>query len=160
MRLLVAAVGRLKSGPEAGLVGDYAARIRAAGRPLGFKSFDVKEIEAPKSLDGAARRTQESALIAAAAAPGARRIALDERGEALSSETFARLLADWRDRGAVEAAFMIGGADGHDPAIRERADKLIAFGPATWPHMLVRAMLCEQIYRAMTILSGHPYHRA
>ncbi|MBI1366190.1 MAG: 23S rRNA (pseudouridine(1915)-N(3))-methyltransferase RlmH [Alphaproteobacteria bacterium] len=160
MRLILAAVGRLKSGPEADLVEDYAGRIRAAGRPIGVSDFSIVEVEAPRGLDGAARQAKESALLLGAAADKARKIVLDERGRSLSSEEFARTLADWRDNGAGEIAFLIGGADGHDRTVRESADLLVSFGRATWPHMLVRAMLCEQVYRAMMILSGHPYHRA
>jgi 23S rRNA (pseudouridine1915-N3)-methyltransferase len=160
MRLAVAAVGRLKSGPEAELVADYAARVRAIGRAIGVPEFKIIEVEAPKGLDGHARKKRESALLLAAAPASAKHAILDERGSQLSSEAFAKLIGDWRDRGAPEAVFMIGGADGLDESARESAEAIIAFGKATWPHMLVRAMLCEQIYRAMTILSRHPYHRA
>ncbi|MEL7488053.1 MAG: 23S rRNA (pseudouridine(1915)-N(3))-methyltransferase RlmH, partial [Pseudomonadota bacterium] len=86
-------------------------------------------------------------------------VALDEKGRALSSRQFAGKLAAWRDDGAPEAAFLIGGADGHGPALIDRADVVYGFGPATWPHLLARAMICEQLYRAVTILAGHPYHR-
>jgi 23S rRNA (pseudouridine1915-N3)-methyltransferase len=87
-------------------------------------------------------------------------VALDERGKALASEAFARRIAGWRDGGAQDLAFLIGGADGHAPAVRERADFLLSLGPMTWPHLMVRAMLAEQLYRAQQILAGHPYHRA
>ncbi len=150
MRLTVAAIGRLRGGPELELTNDYSTRIRAAGRPLGFSSFDVREFEAPKGLTGTKRQERESALLEQAAPPPAKRILLDERGKNLSSEAFARQIARWRDDGAGDAVFMIGGADGHDQALA---------GKATFPHMLVRTMLVEQIYRAMTILAGHPYHR-
>lgn len=159
MRLSVAAIGRLRSGPELDLVEDYAARIRAAGRALGVTHFDIREFEAPKGISGPARRTRESALLAEASGEAARRVALDERGESLSSEEFARRIGRWRDDGAGEIAFLVGGADGHDPALVVDCDLVVAFGRATFPHMLVRVMLVEQIYRAMTILSGHPYHR-
>lgn len=160
MRLVVAAIGRLKQGPEAEIVADYGARIKTAGRQIGFSDFAVAEAEAPKGLSGEARRKRESELLLAAAPDGAKRAVLDERGKDFSSEAFADLLAAWRDQGAGAAVFFIGGADGHGEAIRAQADITIAFGRATFPHLLVRAMLCEQIYRAMTILSGHPYHRA
>jgi 23S rRNA (pseudouridine1915-N3)-methyltransferase len=159
VRLLVAAVGRLKSGPEAALVADYAARIRALNRRAGVSEFRILEVEAPKSLAGAKRRGRESALLRAAAPEGAARIVLDERGECLTSESLARMLAARRDRGQ-DAAFLVGGAEGCAEAVKADADLVLAFGRATWPHMLVRAMLVEQIYRAMTILCGHPYHRA
>lgn len=160
MRLVIAAVGRLKSGPEADLIAAYATRIKGGGRSVGFTDLTIAEVEAPRGLEGPVRTAREGELLAAAAPAGARRLILDERGKLISSEDFAALLADWRDHGAPAACFFIGGADGLDRSIRESADTMLAFGRATWPHMLVRAMLCEQIYRAMTILAGHPYHRA
>ncbi|MGE0409759.1 MAG: 23S rRNA (pseudouridine(1915)-N(3))-methyltransferase RlmH [Amphiplicatus sp.] len=159
MRLCIAAVGKLRSGAEAGLVADYAARIAATGRSIGFSEFKIIEIEAPKGLDGAMRQTREAALLLAAAPPG-KRVILDERGADLASIDMARRLGGWRDDGVGDAVFFIGGADGLGRALRDDADLALAFGRATWPHLLVRAMLCEQIYRAMTILAGHPYHRA
>lgn len=160
MRLVIAAVGRRKNAPEATLIDDYAARIRAGGRAVGFSSFEIAEVESPRGMEGAARQSREANLLAAEIPDGARRIILDEKGKSLSSAEFAALLGGWRDQGAPATAFVIGGADGHIDSIRSGADRVLAFGPATWPHMLVRAMLCEQIYRAMTILAGHPYHRA
>jgi 23S rRNA (pseudouridine1915-N3)-methyltransferase len=160
VRLLIAAVGRLKSGPEADLVSDYVERTRRLGRGMGFSEVAVVEIEAPKALAGAPRRARESELLLAAAPRDARLAALDEHGEIFSSEEFARLLERWRDGGAAAAAFLIGGADGHGEELATRSERRIAFGRATFPHLLVRAMLAEQIYRAMTILAGHPYHRA
>lgn len=160
MRLVIAAVGRLKTGPEAELVAGYAARIKAGGRALGVADFSITEVEAARGLEGAVRQAREGELLSAAIPVNARRIALDERGEQLSSEAFAECLGRWRDQGAPSIAFIIGGADGLVPPIRDSADLRLGFGRATWPHMLVRAMLCEQIYRAMTILAGHPYHRA
>lgn len=160
MRLVIAAVGRLKRGPEAVLVEEYLKRLRAVGRNLGFSSVAVSEIEAPRNLDGDPRRAREGELLLAAAPAGARLVALDEKGDSLSSSAFASRLAQWRDAGAPSAAFLVGGPDGHDEAVLKAAHARLAFGPATWPHMLVRAMLCEQLYRAMTILSGHPYHRS
>lgn len=157
MRVTVAAVGRLRGGPEGGLVDDYAVRIRGAGRAVGVTAFDLLEVEAPKGLSGVARQEHERALLSEATTK-ARRVALDERGENLTSAEFAGRLARWRDDGAPHVAFLIGGADGHHPALA--ADARLAFGRATFPHMLVRVMLVEQIYRAVTILSGHPYHRA
>jgi len=160
MRLTVAAVGRLRDGPQAALVEDYAARIRALGRIVGITAFDLTEVEAPKALTGDARCAREAALLAEAARGAARRVVLDERGRDLSSAAIAATIAGWRDEGAREIAFLIGGADGHAASTREAADLVMRFGAATWPHMLARAMLSEQIYRAMTILAGHPYHRA
>lgn len=159
MRLAIAAIGRLRGGPELDLINDYSARIRAIGRPLGVTNFEIRELEAPKGLSGAKRQERESALLDQSASPSAKRVILDERGQNIASEAFARQIARWRDDGVGEIVFMIGGADGHDRSLAAKADLVIAFGKATFPHMLVRAMLVEQIYRAMTILAGHPYHR-
>ena len=160
MRLMVCAVGKLRTGPEAALVKDYSDRIAAAGRSLGFPQFDIKEVEAPRGLKGAKRQNAEASLLIDAAPDTGIRVILDERGKDLSSATLAKKLGQWRDDGAANTSFFIGGADGHGDELLNSADLKIAFGSATWPHMLVRAMLCEQLYRAMTILSGHPYHRA
>jgi len=145
MRLAVCAVGKLRTGPEAMLVKDYASRIAAAGRPLGFPKFDMK--------------TEATLLLDAAPNSGVR-IVLDEYGKDITSAALAEKLGAWRDDGAASASFFIGGADGHGADLIKTANLKMAFGSATWPHMLVRAMVCEQLYRAMTILSGHPYHRA
>ncbi len=159
MRLSLAAIGRLRAGPEFDLIEDYAKRIRGSGRAIGVTQFDIREFEAPKGLSGLQRQERESAMLLEAAGK-ARRVALDEGGETLSSEAFARRLGRWRDDGADDIVFLIGGADGHHPSLTDGADLVLAFGKATFPHLLVRVMLVEQIYRAVTILSGHPYHRA
>ncbi|MEM9146407.1 MAG: 23S rRNA (pseudouridine(1915)-N(3))-methyltransferase RlmH [Pseudomonadota bacterium] len=155
MRLTIGAVGRLRGGPEAALVDDYVARANAAGRALGLGPVTISEIDERKARGG---RAQAERLLAIGAA-GAARLALDERGSVLASPAFARLLGDLRDGGRPECVFLIGGADGHDASVRDGADRLIALGPMVWPHMLVRAMLAEQIYRAVSILGGSPYHR-
>lgn len=155
MKVLVAAVGRLKPGPELALAEDYLARAGQAGRGLGLGPFAVSEIDERKARDAAA----QSARLIEAIPAGAHAIALDERGEALSSDAFAGLLARLRDGGTPAAAFLIGGADGHADSVRARADRLISFGPMVWPHMLARVMLAEQLYRAASILAGSPYHR-
>lgn len=160
MRLTICAVGRIRSGPEAALIEDYAGRIGGAGRAVGYASFDLKEVEAPRGLTGEARQLRESALLLEAAPTKGRRIILDERGKSMKSADFAKQLARWRDDGDSDAAFFIGGADGHTDKIRADADMMLSFGAATWPHALARVMLCEQLYRAITISSGHPYHRA
>ncbi len=160
MRLLIAAIGRMRGGPEAALVEDYLERARSFGRRIGFPDVALQEFEAPKALSGDALKKREGEFLLGAVPPGAKLFALDERGENISSEKLAALLGRLRDDGAPAAAFLIGGADGHDAALREKADHLLSFGKATWPHMLVRAMLAEQLYRSMTILSGHPYHRS
>ena len=155
MRILVAAVGRMRAGPEEALVRDYLDRAGQVGRALGLGPFSVSEIDERKARDHAA----QSVRLIEAIPPGAHAIALDERGEAVSSEAFARLLARLRDAGTPACAFLIGGADGHDDALRARADRLLSFGPMIWPHMLARVMLAEQLYRAASILAGTPYHR-
>jgi 23S rRNA (pseudouridine1915-N3)-methyltransferase len=155
VRLLIAAVGRLKAGPEQALVDDYLARAGQAGRALGLGPFSVSEIDERKARDAPA----QSARLIEAIPAGAHAVALDERGESLSSEAFANLLARLRDDGTPAVAFLIGGADGHDARLRARADRLLSFGPMVWPHILARVMLAEQLYRAVSILAGTPYHR-
>ena len=153
MRLRICAVGRLKPGPERALVEDYAARLARAGRPVSIGPLDVQEVEARGGM------AAETALLERAAPEGARVAALDERGRMLSSPGLAELLARWRDEGARDAAFVIGGADGLDEGLRARADLTLSLGPMVWPHRLVRAMLSEQLYRAVSVLAGTPYHR-
>jgi 23S rRNA (pseudouridine1915-N3)-methyltransferase len=160
LRLIVAAIGRLRAGPEAALIEDYAGRIRAGGRRVGLTGIEIVELEAAKGAEGAARLAREGELLKSAVPDGAISIALDERGRQLSSAEFAVLLARHVSDGAHSMAFLIGGADGLAAETRDCAALQLAFGKATWPHLLVRAMLVEQIYRAMTILAGHPYHRA
>lgn len=160
MRLLIAAIGKKRGGPETELVEDYLDRTRGAGRRLGFSDLALHEIDAPKGLLGPSLKKREGEMLLAALPAGTHVIALDERGDNVSSENLAAMLGVMRDGGVGHTAFLIGGADGHDEIVRSKAERLIAFGAATWPHMLVRAMLAEQLYRAMTILSGHPYHRA
>lgn len=156
MRLHVCAVGRLRAGPERALIDDYLARLDRAGRPLGLGPAAEHEVEDRKNAGPAA----EAALLARAVPRGARLVALDERGRMLSSPDLAAQLGRWRDGGAADAAFAIGGADGLDPALRDRADLVLSFGAMVWPHALARVMLAEQLYRAATILAGSPYHRA
>ena len=155
MRLHLCAVGRLRAGPERDLVDDYLARLDRTGRPLGLGPATEHEVEDRKGGGMAA----EGLLLARAIPEGAALCVLDERGKALSSPEFAQVLAQWRDGGRQDAAFVIGGADGVDPSLRARADLAIGFGRMVWPHMLVRVMLAEQLYRAATILAGSPYHR-
>lgn len=145
----------MKSGPERELVDTYADRCTATGRPIGLGPLAETEI------DNRAFKTagEESRALAASLEPGARLILLDERGRALTSREFAGTLGRWRDEGAREAVFCIGGADGHDRTQLPRPDLMLAFGPAVWPHKLVRVMLAEQLYRAVSILAGSPYHR-
>ena len=157
MRLLIAAIGRARAGPERALAEAYLDRARRLAPRLGFRGLELVEID--ESRKAALRRDEEAAALLAACPEGAALIALDERGDNLSSPSFARRLAALRDEGRPATSFLIGGPDGHGPLIRSRATLSLAFGAATWPHLLVRVLLAEQIYRAMTILSGHPYHR-
>ena len=149
---MIAAVGRLRAGPERDLVDAYLRRT-----PW---TIDQRDIEVRRRLAGHALMAEEANALVAAIPRGAVAVALDERGRALASQDFADRLGRWRDDGRTGTAFLIGGADGHGPAVRERADLTLSFGPMTWPHLLVRVMLAEQIYRAWSILEGHPYHRA
>ena len=138
MLLHVVARGKIGRSPEAELVARYTRRI----------AWPLKVSELPERGDN----------LSEPLAP-TRHVVLDERGRDLSSAEFAALLSRWRDDGVREARFWIGAADGHDAALRDRADLLLRFGAATWPHLLVRAMLLEQLWRATSILAGHPYHR-
>ena len=157
MRVRVCAVGRLPArDPERAMVDDYLKRAGAAGRRLGLAPFEEHEVDGRRHSGAEA----EGAALAALVPPGSALVAMDERGRLLSSTGLAAQMALWRDRGRPAAAFLIGGADGLDPALRERADLVLSFGPMVWPHALARAMLAEQLYRATQILSGTPYHRA
>jgi len=155
MRVHLCAVGRLRAGPERMLIDDYVTRFDRTGRALGLGPITEHEVEDKRGGGMAA----EADLLARAVPTGALLAVLDERGRALTSPEFAELLARWRDEGRQDAAFVIGGADGIDPALRGRAEFALSFGNMVWPHMLVRAMLAEQLYRAATILAGGPYHR-
>ncbi len=155
MRLLIAAVGKLRDAPEAALAADYVARAANMGRQLGFKSVDLVEVEAKAPGDPRA----EAGALLRATPDQARKILLDERGAEWTSRQFAEKLARWRDDGAAGAAFWIGGAEGVAQSVKDNADEKLAFGRQTWPHRLVRVMIAEQIYRALTILCGNPYHR-
>ncbi len=155
MKILIAAVGRLRDGCEAGLCGDYLQRAALLGRKLGFKSVDLVEVEGKPV--GQART--EAAALYRATPEEARKILLDEHGAEWSSRQLAEKLARWRDDGLACVTFWIGGADGVSQSVKDNADEKLAFGRQTWPHRLVRVMISEQIYRAVTILSGNPYHR-
>ena len=155
MKLRIAALSRIKSGPERELVDTYMDRCTATGRPIGLGPLSETEID-NRALKTA---SDESRALAQTLEPGAKLILLDERGKALSSRQFASQIERWRDEGAREAVFCIGGADGHDRSVLPQPDLMLAFGPAVWPHKLVRVMLAEQLYRAVSILAGTPYHR-
>lgn len=153
MKLAILAIGRPGRGPEAELAADYAARATAAGRPLGLGPLDLIDLEPKKP-----GKAPEAELILAAA-DGAHLIACDERGKTFSSRGFADHIARLRDQGERRLVFAIGGADGLDASVLSAARSTLALGPQTWPHALARAMLAEQLYRAVTILAGSPYHR-
>jgi len=154
MRLQIVGVGRLKDGPERSLTDDYLARALPLARQLGFRGPDEHEV-ASGGGQGA-----EGARLIARLPDGARCLRLDEAGENLTSTELARRLAAWRDEGLRETVFLIGGAEGFSPDVRRLVPRTLAFGAQTWPHRLVRAMLAEQVYRALTILAGTPYHKA
>lgn len=161
MKLRILAVGRAKGGPEAALIAEYARRLQW--------SLAIDEVEERRPLSGAELKAREAELLTQAFEKGGAKgprdsrgrilVALDERGRQLGSRDFAQKLGAWRDQGAAEIAFVIGGADGLAESLRQRADLTLSLGQMTWPHMLARAMLVEQIYRAQQILAGHPYHR-
>jgi 23S rRNA (pseudouridine1915-N3)-methyltransferase len=154
MRLQILAVGRLKDGPERDLTDDYLRRAGTMARGLGFKGPDEAEVVSGGGMEA------EGARLLAKLPEGARIVRLDEGGENLTSDAFASRLSRWRDDGLRDACFLIGGAEGYSPEVRAAAPMTLAFGVQTWPHRLVRAMLAEQLYRAMTILAGTPYHKA
>ena len=158
MRVLVLAVGRMKSA-ESELAARYLKRAAQAGRNIGIRSLEIVEIRESKAAESERRKLEESIALANVIPDGAAIVLLDERGEAMGSAAFAERVAQWRDGGQPAVAFIIGGADGIAENLRARTRATLSFGNATWPHQLVRIMLLEQLYRAVTILSGHPYHR-
>lgn len=160
MRLTVAAIGRLRDGPERELAERYRKRAEQLGRRVGFRDVEIVEVRESRAQEVGKRMIEESIAIANVIPDKAVVIVLDERGENLDSAALAAQLAKWRDDGRPAAVFVIGGDDGLAPALRERTALRLAFGAATWPHQLVRGMLLEQLYRAVTILARHPYHRA
>jgi 23S rRNA (pseudouridine1915-N3)-methyltransferase len=153
VKITILAVGRLARSPERELVQVYVDRATAAGRALSLGPVEVIEVEARKPGKAAEAEVLRPHLA------DAHVIACDERGQARASRAFAGELARLRDDGVRRVVFMIGGADGLDPALVAEAQGKLAFGPQTWPHALARAMLAEQVYRAVTILAGSPYHR-
>lgn len=154
MRLWLAAVGRVRGGPIRELFDDYARRLSAPLGPLTLKEVEARRRGSPETV-----KREEGSLLLAALPQRAPFVALDERGAALTSRELADRLSRWVDDGVSDLGFTIGGADGLDDSVRRQAAMTLAFGSMTWPHLLVRVMLGEQLYRASTILSGHPYHR-
>jgi len=159
MRIVVAAVGRLKAGPDRELSERYRDRAAKVGRLLGVRAVDVIEVKESRAADRERRMTEEAIALAITMPNDAIRVVLDNCGENISSDSFADRIRGWRDGGHQAVGFAIGGPDGLAAGLRDSAKLIVAFGTTTWPHQLVRIMLMEQIYRAMTILSGHPYHR-
>jgi 23S rRNA (pseudouridine1915-N3)-methyltransferase len=159
MRVVIAAVGRLKAGPERELSERYRDRAAKTGRAIGLRDVEVVEIRESRAQDVDRRRLEESIALADLLPEGGVLVALTERGANLDSATLSRQVAVWRDSGRPAVTFVIGGPDGLSPDLEGRADLTLAFGTATWPHQLVRIMLLEQLYRIVTMLAGHPYHR-
>ncbi len=160
MRVGLFAVGRLKAGPEKELAARYFDRFAKAGPPVGLELSRISEVSESRASSAETRKRDEAQMLDKALPDAAILVLLDERGKALGSEEFANLLGQYRDQGKRDLVIAIGGADGLDPELRSRADATISFGKMTWPHQLVRILIAEQLYRAVTILSGHPYHRA
>ncbi|MEX0582358.1 MAG: 23S rRNA (pseudouridine(1915)-N(3))-methyltransferase RlmH [Sneathiella sp.] len=151
MRLVIASVGRFRGGPLQDMYTDYANRLPWP--------IELKEVEEKKPLKGEKRKAREAELLMGAIADSATLIALDEKGKSMTSPEFAKLLGQYADDGVQTVAFLIGGADGHSRSTLEKADRLLSLGPMTWPHLMVRGLLAEQLYRASSILANHPYHR-
>jgi 23S rRNA (pseudouridine1915-N3)-methyltransferase len=160
MRIIVAAVGRLKAGPETELAERYRKRAGQTGRSLGLRDVEVIEIRESRADDATKRMLEESIALANIIPPGAAVALLDAQGDNLDSASFAAQVARFRGDDRPAMVFIIGGADGLAASLRAKAELRISFGTVTWPHQLVRVMLLEQIYRTTTILAGHPYHRA
>ncbi len=157
---MLAAVGRLKAGPERELFDRYAARAAALAPRVGLSGLNFREFDESRARTAEARRAEEGRALLDAAGRDAFVCALDERGAAKTSAAWAEEIARARDAGQPAYAIVVGGPDGLDPEIRRAARSVVAFGALTWPHQLARVMAAEQIYRCFTILAGHPYHRA
>ena len=158
MRLAVLAVGRLKSGPERELAERYRARLETLGRSLGFAPVEIVELPESRARRPADRVAEEAVAVLEHAGPAPLAV-FDERGRSLTSDAFAAWVGQRRDEGRAGAVFAIGGPDGFGEAVRKRAELVLSFGGLTVPHQLVRVLVLEQLYRALTILAGHPYHR-
>lgn len=159
MRLAVAAIGKLKTGPEKLLAEDYATRIPALGKKAGISALKINDWSESQKPDAAQRMSEEAQQLWANVPSGAYVLALDARGRSPTSHDFAEKLGRLADQGHGDLVFLLGGPDGHAAETRTRAHELLSMGPMTWPHRLARVMLLEQIYRSVTILVNHPYHR-
>ncbi|MGH6817123.1 MAG: 23S rRNA (pseudouridine(1915)-N(3))-methyltransferase RlmH [Hyphomicrobiaceae bacterium] len=160
MRLAIVAVGRLKEAAERTLVERYCGLLRTTGRDFGLGPVEVREVARSRGPSAAGRKAEEAERLLKSAQGTGLIVALDERGRSLTSAAFAGLLGARRDEGLAAAAFLVGGPDGHGPAVLDRADVTLSLGTMTLPHGLARVVLAEQLYRAAAILAGHPYHRA
>jgi 23S rRNA (pseudouridine1915-N3)-methyltransferase len=160
MRIALVGVGRLKAGPERELFERYFKRLTENARGVGLTGVDLREIDESRARRPEDRREEEGLAIAAALPPGAMLVALDERGDSRTSEEWAAEIGRVRDASRSAYAIVIGGPDGLSGAVRAKAQRVVSFGAMTWPHQLVRVMAAEQLYRAVSILAGHPYHRA
>jgi 23S rRNA (pseudouridine1915-N3)-methyltransferase len=159
MRLSLVCVGRLKAGPERELFERYSIRLTESARGVGLVGVDLREIGESRGRRPEDRRAEEGAAILAAVPAGGDLVLLDERGTSPTSEEWAADIGRARDASRRVYAVAIGGPDGLDLSLRAQAHRIISFGSLTWPHQLVRVMAAEQLYRALTILAGHPYHR-
>jgi 23S rRNA (pseudouridine1915-N3)-methyltransferase len=159
MRFTISCIGRMKSGADKDLFDRYVDRARKIGRGLGVTAVALAEFPESRAQKSDERKTEEAYALLNSMPSGAKLVVLDEHGKSLSSPDFSRQLEGWKDEGVQDVVFAIGGADGHGAELIARADLKIAFGAMTWPHQLVRILLSEQIYRALTIQTGHPYHR-
>lgn len=160
MKLIISAIGRQKAGPETDLVARYQDRALKAGRNLGLNGPDILEFTESRARNTAERKAQEAEQTLSALPTGTFIVALDEHGKNMSSEDFAKLIDRERNQGTPAMAFCLGGPDGHGQQLLGASHAKLALGAMTWPHQIARILLSEQIYRAMTILSGHPYHRS
>lgn len=154
MHVSILSVGKLKSGPEKDLVDDYAARFNKSGPGIGLRSLKLIDVASGGGLDA------EGARLLAAIPVGAKTLRLDEFGVQWNSVKFSKQIAKWRDDGQGQLCFLIGGAEGYSQAVRDACSDILAFGPQTWPHRLVKVMLAEQLYRAVSLQAGLPYHKA
>ncbi len=159
MRITLFAVGRLKTGPEKDLASRYLDRFAKAGPAVGLELAKLVEIQESRASNADTRKREEASALEKALPEGAILVLLDERGKTLDSQAFSDAIGRYRDNGKRDMMLAIGGADGLDPELRARADLVLNLGTMTWPHQLVRILIAEQLYRAVTILSGHPYHR-
>jgi 23S rRNA (pseudouridine1915-N3)-methyltransferase len=160
MRLWILAIGHARGTSEGALCDEYLDRAIKMGRNMGFSAVAIEELAVSKARTAEARMADEAERLARKVPDGAHVVTLDAKGKGMTSEDFAEMLGALRDAGTKDLAFVIGGPDGLTPLPGKKAGRSLAFGPQTWPHLLARALLTEQVYRAMTILAGHPYHRA